>query len=200
MSVKSTTSPTSPTSERVSARERLLAAANDLFYDEGVHTVGIDRVIERAGVAKATLYSAFGSKDELIAAYLRGRHAMTKQRITRGLEAFDTPRDRLVGLFDVQGDLFVRPEFRGCAFVGASAETPRGGVVELVSDEYRAWLRQLLHDLAEEAGAREPDRLAHQLHVIYDGSTLGAWMDRDPSTARAARATAEAIVDAALDG
>jgi AcrR family transcriptional regulator len=175
-----------------------LAAANELFYNEGVHTVGIDRVIERAGVAKATLYSVFGSKDELIAAYLRGRHEMTRQRISRGLAAFDSPRDRLIGIFDIQADFVARPEFRGCAFAGASAESPRGGVAEQVSDEYRAWFRQLLHDLAEEAGAREPDRLAQQLHVLYDGATLGAWMDRDPSTAQAARQTAEAIVDAAL--
>ena len=61
--------------DRRSARERLLAAADELFYEEGVHTVGVDRVIERAGVAKATLYSAFGSKDELIRAYLAARHA-----------------------------------------------------------------------------------------------------------------------------
>src|SRR6202521_5450518 len=71
------------------ARERLLAAANELFYAEGVHTVGIDRVIEHAGVAKATLYSAFGSKDELIKAYLEGRHARVAGRINRYLERYD---------------------------------------------------------------------------------------------------------------
>src|SRR3954466_15694664 len=113
-------------SERGSARERLLAAANELFYEEGVHTVGIDRVIERAGVAKATLYSVFGSKDELIAAYLPGRHELTRARITTGLAVFDTAREPLVGIFDVQADFFARPEFRGCAFAGASAESPRG--------------------------------------------------------------------------
>ena len=87
-----------PTKDRLPARERLLAAASDLFYEEGVHSVGIDRVIERAGVAKATLYSAFGSKDELIRAYLAARHAATRDRMTRELAArYDTPRERLQG-------------------------------------------------------------------------------------------------------
>src|SRR6201986_5035879 len=83
-----------------SARERLLQAANELFYEEGVHTVGIDRVIERAGVAKATLYSAFGSKEALIQAYLESRHAATSARIERGIERYATPRERLLGVFE----------------------------------------------------------------------------------------------------
>ena len=66
---------------RPSARERLLAAANELFYDEGVHTVGIDRIIEQAGVAKASLYNTFGSKDELVRAYLQARHDSVARRI-----------------------------------------------------------------------------------------------------------------------
>src|SRR5713226_9773571 len=84
-----------------SARERLLAAADELFYNEGVHTVGIDRVIERAGVAKATLYNAFGSIDELIRAYLSRRHAVTQERITRALAApYESSRERILSVFD----------------------------------------------------------------------------------------------------
>src|ERR1700689_5967393 len=89
-----------------SARERLLAAASELFYAEGVHTVGFDRVIERAGVAKASLYNTFGSKDELVRAYLEGRHAATSARITRYLERYSDPRERLLGVFEAQGELF----------------------------------------------------------------------------------------------
>ena len=76
---------------RPSARERLLAAADELFYEEGVHTVGIDRVIEHAGVAKGSLYNTFGSKDELIRAYLEGRHARMAQRITGRWSATTRP-------------------------------------------------------------------------------------------------------------
>src|ERR1700754_3022130 len=101
--------------EQLSARERILAAANELFYREGVNTVGIDRVIERAGVAKASLYNTFGSKEELIRAYLASRHDARCARMTEKLERYDTPRARLLGVFDVLGELFVESNFRGCA-------------------------------------------------------------------------------------
>ncbi|MEA2500217.1 MAG: hypothetical protein QOD01_328, partial [Actinomycetota bacterium] len=180
------------------ARERLLDAANALFYEEGVHTVGIDRVIERAGVAKATLYNAFGSKDELVRAYLTARHAATRERMARELEArYQTPRERLVGVFEVQGLSFAEPGFRGCAFIGACAETRPGSTVEAVADEYRAWVRSLFLDLAQEAGATDPERLARQLVLLYDGAGISAWMDRDPGAALAARTVAAALVDAA---
>src|ERR1700722_7277764 len=121
-----------------SARERLLDAANELFYAEGVHTVGIDRVIDRAGVAKASLYNTFGSKDELVKAYLEGRHAAMATRITGYLERYTDPRDRLLGVFEAQAELFNEPTFRGCAFVSASAESPGEGVSR-ATDDYRGW-------------------------------------------------------------
>jgi AcrR family transcriptional regulator len=180
-----------------SARERLLAAAGDLFYAEGVHTVGIDRIIEHAGVAKASLYNTFGSKDELVRAYLEGRHAETAGRITRALGRYRTPRDRLLGVFEAQGELFAEPGFRGCAFASASAESPNG-MVEQATADYRGWVRGLLTDLAADAGAPDPAGLARQLHLIYDGASLSARMDHDPSAAVAARAAAAVLLDAAL--
>src|SRR5689334_8097454 len=143
----SAASPPSPVTPKPSARDRLLAAADELFYAQGVHTVGIDRVIEHAGVAKATLYSAFGSKDGLIRAYLEGRHRRRRERILTGLERFKTPRDRLLGVFDVLAELAAAPSFRGCAFYNASAESPPDGVVQQVCDENRAWTRGLFTDL-----------------------------------------------------
>ena len=182
---------------RPSARDRLLAAADELFYAQGVHTVGIDRVIEHAGVAKATLYSAFGSKDGLIRAYLEGRHRRRRERILTELERFDTPRDRLLGVFDVLAELAAAPSFRGCAFYNASAESPPDGVVQQVCDENRAWTRELFTDLAREAGARDPEALAAQLVVLYDGTSVGARMDRSAAAATTARAVAAALLDAA---
>jgi AcrR family transcriptional regulator len=179
------------------ARERLLAAASELFYDEGVHTVGIDRVIERAGVAKASLYNTYGSKDELVRAYLEQRHAGTAERITRYLERYTEPRARLLGVFEAQGEIFARQGFRGCAFVSASAESP-GEAVSRATDNYRGWVRGLLTTLAREAGAPDPEQLGRQMHMIYDGASLSARMDRDPSAAAVARTAAEALLDAAL--
>ena len=182
-----------------SARERLLAAASELFYAEGVHTVGIDRVIERAGVAKASLYNTFGSKDELVRAYLESRHEQTSRRIMRYLERYSVPRERLLGVFEAQGELFASPGFRGCAFVSASAESP-GELVEQAASDYRGWVRALLVDLAREAGVAAPEALGRQLHMIYDGASLSARMDHDPTASATARAAAETLLDAALAG
>ncbi len=198
--VRSTvTAAAAPTSDRLSARERLLAAADELFYDEGVHTVGIDRIIERAGVAKASLYNTFGSKDELVRAYLAGRHAARQERVTRFIARYDTPRDRLLGVFDALASFAAEPGYRGCAFFNASAESLSGGPVEEVSDQSRAWTRGLFTDLAKAAGVPDPASLAAQLVLLYDGATVGARMDRTASAAAiAARGVAATLLDAAL--
>jgi AcrR family transcriptional regulator len=187
------------TAERVSARERLLAAASDLFYDEGVHTVGVDRIVERAGVAKATLYTLFGSKDGLVRAYLKARHDQTRERMTRELMArFETPRERLLGVFEVQGLSFTEPGFRGCAFVSANAESSPGISIEEVTEDYRNWVRSLFLDLAKEAGATDAEHLAQQLVLLYDGAGTSAWMDHDASVAEAASTVASALIDSAI--
>jgi AcrR family transcriptional regulator len=188
------------TLEGGSARERLLSAAAELFYAEGVHTVGIDRVIERAGVAKASLYNVFGSKDELVKAYLGERQEATRARIAAGLQRYATPRDKLLGVFEIQGKVFSRPGYRGCPFIGASSESPRpDGPVEAAAAEYRGWFRELFLRLAREAGARHPEALAKQLCLVYDGASIASWMDRDPSAVTTATAVATALVNAALD-
>jgi AcrR family transcriptional regulator len=191
------TAATTRTSDRLSARERLLAAADELFYEEGVHTVGIDRIIERAGVAKASLYNTFGSKDELVRAYLEGRHAARQARITLFISRYASPRERLLGVFDALGSFAAEPGFRGCAFVNASAESLSGGVVEAASDESRAWTRALFTELAQAAGVTDAAGLAAQLVLLYDGAMVGARMDRTTATAAAARAIAESLLDAA---
>ena len=185
---------------RPSARERLLAAADELFYNEGVHTVGIDRVIEQAGVAKASLYNTFGSKDELVRAYLETRQAKVADRITRAVERYDTPRERLLAVFEGQGDLFAQPGYRGCAFARASAESHPGDLAEQAAEGYRRWVRDLLTELAAQAGVPEPETLARQLHMLYEGSGQSARMDHDPGSAAVARTAAATLLDAALAG
>src|ERR1700740_1660838 len=110
------------TARRTSARERLLAAADELFYGNGINTVGIDRVIEHAGVAKASLYDCFGSKDELVRAYLEGRSAARRARIQERQAQHDNPRDTILSIFDLLGELAAQPDSRGCAFMRASAD------------------------------------------------------------------------------
>jgi AcrR family transcriptional regulator len=186
------------TATKLSARDRLLAAADELFYEEGVQTVGIDRVIERAGVAKASLYKAFGSKDELIRAYLEGRHERRQATILAELATVESPREKLLAIFDHLGVLIQQPGFRGCAFANATAEARPGSAAEQAAGNYRDWVRSLFVDLATQAGAREPAKLARQLHLLYGGASISARMDHDPLAAAAAREVAEVLVDAAL--
>jgi AcrR family transcriptional regulator len=182
---------------RPSPRDRLLASADELFNREGVHTVGIDRIIEHAGVAKATLYNTFGSKDELVKAFLRGRHASTVDHITQALRRYRTPRTRLLGVFEAQGQIFADPDFHGCAFVSATSEA-HGDSIEDAAAEYRNWVRALFTELAEQAGVRSAKTLAYQLHMLYDGAGLSAGIDRDSRAAETARAAAAELLDAAL--
>jgi len=186
-----------PTKRGPSARQRLLDAASELFYREGTQTVGVDRIIEHAGVAKASLYNTFGSKEELVKAYLEARHEGTTERLEAAVAAHTDPVDRLLAVFDAQGKMFAQPGFNGCAFISASAEAPAGGLVEQAADDYRGDIRALFTRLARAAGARDPATLGHQLHLIYDGAGISARMDHDPSAAVAARAAAATLLDAA---
>lgn len=183
---------------RRSARDRLLDAAGELFYNEGVQRVGIDRIIEHAGVAKASLYNTFGSKEELVHAYLAARHAGTLQRLAAEIDKHTRPTDRLLAVFDAQAALASQPDFRGCAFISASAEAPPGGLIEHAADDYRTDIRALFTRLAEQAGVPEPDALARQLHLIYDGAGISAHMDHDPTAPVGARAAAASLLDTAL--
>nr|WP_296063563.1 TetR/AcrR family transcriptional regulator [uncultured Actinoplanes sp.] len=192
MSAASPSAPVKP-----SARDRLLAAADELFYAEGVHTVGIDRVIERAGVAKASLYSSFGSKDELVRAYLEARHERRRARVMNGLARFDNPRDRLLGVFDVLGEVAAQPGYRGCAFYNANAESPSSGPAAEVAAKSRAWTRGLFAELAADAGAHDPSALADQLMVLYDGAMVGSRMEPARDLAALARSAAATLLDAA---
>ncbi|HEX4354458.1 MAG TPA: TetR/AcrR family transcriptional regulator [Polyangiales bacterium] len=178
-----------------SVRERLLASANELFYAEGVHTVGIDRVIAHAGVAKASLYSTFGSKDELVRAYLAGRHEARRQRISTRLARYDAPRKKILAIFDALAEHLAEPTFRGCAFINASAEGPRDGVARSVCDASRAWVRDLFTELSRELGASDAAQLGRQLTLLYDGATIGASMDRTTSSVSEARALARTLID-----
>jgi AcrR family transcriptional regulator len=185
------------TAKDLSVRDRLLAAANELFYDEGVHTVGIDRVIARAGVAKASLYSTFGSKEELVRAYLEARGAAWHERIERRLAKIEEPRGKILAVFDLMSEMVAEPRFRGCVFVNASAEGPKGpSKVRQTCSDSRGWLRQLFTDLSRDAGARKPELVGRRLALVYDGATVGAPLDPDRRLVAAeARAMAEELLD-----
>jgi len=178
-------------------RRRLLDVADKLFYEEGVHVVGIDRLIEEAGVAKASLYSHFGNKDGLVRAYLEEHFEAHREHVAQVLARYDSPRDRLLGLFADMQDSLVGTAFRGCRFVSASAEARPDESIAALTEEYRTWLRKLFTGLAKSAGASDPKRLGRQLTLLYDGAAVAARLDKDRSGAGAAvRSAAAALLDA----
>jgi AcrR family transcriptional regulator len=198
METKNLESTTSGDVPRRSARERLLAAADELFYESGIHSIGIDRVIERAGVAKASLYDTFGSKDALIRSYLEARADVRRARIEARVARHASPRDRVLAVFDAMAETFTDPRFRGCAFTRANAEAVPGGGAKEVCDAARDWMRALFATLAKEAGAARPEFIARQLVIVYDGATVSAQMDGDAGIAKAARDAAALMLDAAI--
>src|SRR5713226_9695393 len=200
MTVKTKVKPLDPAaSERPSARDRLLAAADELFYAEGVHVVGVDRIVERAGVTKASLYNTFGSKDELVRAYLE-RHFLNRQnRIARILASQTTPRERILAVFAEVEGLLTGSAFRGCKFISAAAESGPGDAGEVVAEKYRAWLWSLFTDLAGAAGAKDAKQVGRQLFLLYDGAAVAARMDEDrDAAAKALRSAVIALLDSAV--
>jgi AcrR family transcriptional regulator len=171
------------TSKRPSARERLLVACDELFYRDGVHSTGIDAVIEKAGVAKGSLYYIFGGKDELVAAYLRGRLDRWRQLVEAAQADAVDPDAKILAVFDAIADYVSLPEYRGCPFHNAAAEAPAGEAQQLAIKEYRNWLRHSFRQLAADTGVSDSEALAEALIVLYDGALATTGIDEPARTA-----------------
>jgi AcrR family transcriptional regulator len=183
-----------------SVPERILRTASDLFYEEGIRAVGIQRVIEEAGIAKASLYAHYASKDDLVAACLDERATASRARIEARLAdpSLDA-RGRLLRFFEVQAEAIDDPAFRGCPLINANSEiSDPAHPAKAVTARQRAWLHRLLASLATEAGAQAPDDLAGALLLIHDGAAASALVDRSPDASRHARRAAEQLLDAHL--
>lgn len=183
---------------RATARDRLLAAADELFYAEGVQSVGIDRVIESAGVAKASLYRAFRSKEELVAAYLEARHRVILAQLTQAVAKEHEARARLLAVFDAQARWLRRTTNNGCAFTRASAEPAAGIKVLEETASYRHDVRALLTGLAADAGAPDAAQLGAQLFLLYHSGSAIVTSRQQTEMLGPLRAAAEVLIDAAL--
>lgn len=172
---------------RTSARERLLTSADELFYEHGINRVGIDRIIEHAGVAKASLYDCFGSKEELIRAYLKRRGDRRQALLREHIARQKTPQDKILSMFDALAQIVAQPNYRGCVFQRTSAEAVDGGLIKSTCDELRGWIRSQFTELAREAKAADPERLGQQLVLLYDGAAATAHLDGDKNAPQAAR-------------
>jgi AcrR family transcriptional regulator len=161
------------------ARERMLSEAFVLFYENGIRGVGIDLVIARAGVAKATFYRHFPSKTALIVEYIDRRHEAFLIWLRDEVAArAAAPRERLLAIFDVLADLFADPKFRGCPVMNAVCEVGHDSTEVLdQARKCKEAFRAYVAELAQAAGGTEADRIARQLTLIVDGAFATAQRD-----------------------
>ncbi|HWI73794.1 MAG TPA: helix-turn-helix domain-containing protein [Baekduia sp.] len=181
------------------ARDRVLKTASRLFHREGIRAVGVDRIAAEADVGKMTLYRHFATKDDLVVAVLEGRDGPARAALAAAMDhAGDDPRARLLAPFATLEPWFTGRGFRGCPFMNASLELhDPGHPARAVARRHKAATRDVFVVAARAAGVTDPDALADQLAVLFDGAIAQAQM-RDPATvARAAQAAARALVDAA---
>jgi AcrR family transcriptional regulator len=183
------------TSPRVPARQRLLDAADRLFYSEGVHTVGIDKIIEEAGVAKGSLFYNFSGKEELVAAYLAGWDKRRRDRIARHQQGLDDPIDKLLAIFDALQEAVLTPGYRGCAFANANAEALPGSAEANALRAFRDWLADIILALTEEAGFLNASDVAARLRLLYDGAVANSQLDEHPDAVRLAKELAQMVLD-----
>jgi AcrR family transcriptional regulator len=171
--------------------ERILEAADRLFYGQGIRAVGVDTIAEEIGISKRTLYNYYPSKDELIVAYLSRRFVPLS---SSGVP----PAEQILGAFDRLERSFGTKAFRGCPFVNAVAELgdtnkAASRVAIAFKEQRRVWFRDLLTRL----DVSNPDALATQLAILVDGAIAGALVRGDPRIARAAKEAARVLLTAA---
>jgi AcrR family transcriptional regulator len=178
------------------ARERILDTVYELFSRRAVRDVGVDEVIERAGVAKATLYRHFPSKDDLVVAFLQRR----EERWTVGwVEAEtrrrgSTPEERLLAIFDLFDEWFQREDFEACSFINVLLEMGHEHPAGQASVRHLANIRSVVGRLAQEAELRDPESFSYSWHILMKGSIVSA-TEGDSQAAKRARTMARLLIE-----
>ena len=177
-------------------REHLVSTALELFSSHGYHATGIDRILARSGVAKATLYKHFKGKDELIVAALRLQDLRVRNWLTECVDrAADTPVGRLLTLFDAYELLFQSGDYYGCLFIHASAEFARHDhPIHAAAVEHKRFILGYLRGLATSAGAENPEELAQQIQLLAEGAYVNSQMMGSADAARQAREAAWILI------
>jgi AcrR family transcriptional regulator len=188
------------TSAELPTRDRIVAAASDLFYGEGIRAVSVDAVAERAGVTKRTLYYHFASKDDLIAAYLQQREQPNLERFRRWYaDAEGGVAEKTRAVFRNLARAARRPTWKGCAFLRTSAELanmpghPAMKIGAAHKKDFESWFAALF----EAEGLAGPALLARQVVLLLDGSFAVVLLHRDPAYMEAAGDAAFCLVNAA---
>lgn len=177
-------------------RDHLVDTALDLFCQEGFHATGIDKILEKAGVARMTLYNHFKSKDELILAALRRRDEKFRNWFMRAVERrASKPQDRLLAVFDALEEWFSEKDFSGCMFINASAEYAEADdPIHMVSCEHKMLVLKYIRELALAANIPDHAVLADELMLLAEGSIVMAYVAGDKTSAARAKKTAEKLI------
>jgi AcrR family transcriptional regulator len=180
--------------ERAPMAERIMEAADRLFYQKGIRAVGVDTVAAEAGISKRSLYDTFPSKDALVAAYLR-------QRIQPLPASDQPPAAQVLALFDQLHVRFVKGDFRGCPFVNAVTELAEDcETARAIALDYKDERRRHIASLLVLAGAADPDGLASQITLLFEGAIASMLVRQDPAVALQARDAAFVLMRAAGTG
>ena len=180
-------------------RDRILQTASELFYFDGLSGVGVNRIIEEADVAKSTFYKYFPTKELLVLAYLDEMDRLWTLALREAAGPDPTPSaDRLAAMFDALLWDGHPEEYRGAAFLKASAEAGAGSVVQLRVSEHRAGVLEWIRHVSRQAGAADPDALARTLTLLLEGALALGIDTLDPDTPRLAQAAARQIIHEAV--
>jgi AcrR family transcriptional regulator len=186
---------------RLSARQQLLEVASALFYQEGIRAIGVDTIVERSGVGKATLYRHFPTKDDLIAAYLEEedrQHWIWFEEVIAPYEG--SPKEQLLAWFEACTQRLTQQGFRGCAFLNALAEFSEADhPAHRCAVKHERTLRDRLAHLSQQAGARDPEQLADQLLLVSNGALASAPLFGVASPAFQLRTIAAHLIDLQLE-
>lgn len=192
-----TSVPTTAPKRPSAARARLIDTATRLFYEEGIHAVGVDRIIDEAAVTRATLYNQFGGKENLVLAYLRNEDEMLRAMFAEAGEAVTDPGQLVDAVIaGIAADIRLR-HTRGCPFINAAAEYPDAdGAVRRLIDGHREWFRSTLQAVAEQAGLASAADVAASLVLLRDAALVGGYLDGDERVTPAFERTARSVVAA----
>ena len=180
---------------RSDARERLLATASDIFYREGIHGIGVDRVLAEAGVTRATMYRHFAGKEALVVAYLDSEDAAIRGYFDEAAQLGLAPSDLLDAVVVGIAEDVERRHTRGCPFINAAAEYPDAdSPVRAVVTRHRTWFRESLRAAADAAGVADPERVASSLVLLRDAAMVGGYLDGPGQVRDGFLAAAEAVI------
>lgn len=180
---------------RPSKRDELVRKALDIFYREGFHATGMDRLAAETGISKTTMFKHFRTKEELILAVLRLRDEQFRAWLFRRMEAAGPPRAQLPAMFDALGEWFATPEFRSCMFIKAASEYPDPShPIHAQAAEHKRLLFRELERIADAAGADDPAALARALLLLKEGAIVTAHLGHEADPAGDAKAAAATLL------